>query len=214
MVAECVYAAFQYSTSDVGRLFGDRYKAVVVQGDDANYFGSLLDYLHLNPVRAGMVRPSEGESVAEFDWSSLAGGYLLPPGRRPRWFEAGMGLAAFGCADTAVGRKRFVRRLDERAVSEEMERCGEPASDGEQDARVSRLGRGWYWGSREFAEELLGANEKAIEEKKGRSHRYSAVTMSEKRNESSRRLKRPRVRMASIGNACRERMRGRCRSPM
>ena len=156
-----------------GRLFGDRYKAVAVQGDDPNYFGSLLDYVHLNPVRAGMVRPSEGESVGEFDWSSLAGGYLLPPSRRPRWFEAGMGLATFGCADTAVGRKRFVRRLDSRAVSEEMEHCGEPASDSEQDARVSRLGRGWYWGSREFAEEQLGANEKAIEEKKGRSHRYS-----------------------------------------
>ena len=97
-----------------------------------------------------------------------------------------MGLATFGCADTAVGRKRFVRRLDERAVSEEMERCGEPASDSEQDARVSRLGRGWYWGSREFAEELLGANEKAIEEKKGRSHRYSEEKRSHDEREAER----------------------------
>ena len=169
-----------------GRLFGDRYKAAVVEGDDPNYFGSLLDYLHLNPVRAGMVTSTDGESVGDFPWSSLAGGYLLPPSRRPRWFEAKTGLRTFGCADTAVGRRRFVRRLDERAVSEEMERCGEPASDSEKDARMSRLGRGWYWGSQEFAEKLLGTNDKAIEQKKGRSHRYSQEKRSHDEREAER----------------------------
>ncbi len=39
-----------------GRLFGDRYKAVVVQSEEGDYFATLLDYLHLNPVRAGLVR--------------------------------------------------------------------------------------------------------------------------------------------------------------
>ena len=67
-----------------------------------------------------------------------------------------------------------------------MERCGEPPRDSEQDARVSRLGRGWYWGSREFAEELLGTNEKAIEEKKGRSHRYSQEKRSHDEREAER----------------------------
>jgi REP element-mobilizing transposase RayT len=35
-----------------GRLFGDRYKAVLVEGA-GYYYETLLDYLHLNPMRAG-----------------------------------------------------------------------------------------------------------------------------------------------------------------
>jgi putative transposase len=36
-----------------GRLFGDRYKAVVVEGEMPAYYGSLVDYIHLN--RRGLV---------------------------------------------------------------------------------------------------------------------------------------------------------------
>src|SRR6266511_1885531 len=39
-----------------GRLFGDRYKAVIVEGENDYYYQTLLDYIHLNPVRAGLVR--------------------------------------------------------------------------------------------------------------------------------------------------------------
>src|SRR6266478_6364141 len=35
-----------------GRLFGDRYKAVLVEGARGYYYETLLDYIHLNPVRA------------------------------------------------------------------------------------------------------------------------------------------------------------------
>ena len=38
-----------------GRLFGDRYKAVIVQGEDRYHYQTLLDYIHLNPVRADLV---------------------------------------------------------------------------------------------------------------------------------------------------------------
>jgi REP element-mobilizing transposase RayT len=36
-----------------GRLFGDRYKAVPVEGT-GYYYETLLDYVHLNPARAGL----------------------------------------------------------------------------------------------------------------------------------------------------------------
>src|SRR6059058_1984263 len=39
-----------------GRVFGDRYKAVAVEGRTPFYYETLLDYIHLNPVRAGLVR--------------------------------------------------------------------------------------------------------------------------------------------------------------
>gem|GEM_PF-1690255 len=38
-----------------GRLFGDRYKAVLVGGADTYHYRTLADYIHLNPVRARLV---------------------------------------------------------------------------------------------------------------------------------------------------------------
>ena len=40
-----------------GHLFGGRYKAILVDPGEGRYFATLLDYLHLNPVRAGLARP-------------------------------------------------------------------------------------------------------------------------------------------------------------
>jgi len=44
--------------TDCGAVFGGRYKSIVVEPD--NCFWALLDYLHLNPVRAGLVREADG----------------------------------------------------------------------------------------------------------------------------------------------------------
>src|SRR5436190_20574373 len=45
-----------------GRLFGDRYKAVPVEGGSRYYYETLLDYIQLNPVRGGPVRAQRKES--------------------------------------------------------------------------------------------------------------------------------------------------------
>ena len=60
---------------------------------------------------------------------------------------------AHRCADTTQGRRKFIKRLDLRALSEEAENCGVPVSSVELDARLSHIRRGWYWGSQQFAEE-------------------------------------------------------------
>src|SRR5436190_17849671 len=59
-----------------GRLFGDRYKAVLVEGA-GYYYETLLDYIHLNPVRAGLVKVRRGQSVLEYPWSSVSAGHAL-----------------------------------------------------------------------------------------------------------------------------------------
>jgi hypothetical protein len=100
-----------------GRLFGDRYKSVLVEGEGF-YYETLLDYIHLNPARARLVNPEKGGSVLDYAWSSVAGGYALPPGRRAKWLAAGSGLSAFGLPDTTEGRRKFVARLDRRVVAE------------------------------------------------------------------------------------------------
>ena len=48
-----------------GRVFGDRYKCVVVEGELPEYYGSLVDYIHLNPARAAIVSGRRGESLLE-----------------------------------------------------------------------------------------------------------------------------------------------------
>ena len=161
---------FNIRHDEWGRLFGDRYKSVLVDGKTAGYYETLLDYIHLNPARAGLIRGSEGQSLMDYPWSSVAGGYLLPPKKRPEWLAAGEGLASLGLTDTVGGRRQFLERLDHRAV-EEGEKCGVPPSNVEADARMSHLRRGWYWGSCQFAETVLKLAEKAIG--KGKSRGYS-----------------------------------------
>ena len=138
-----------------GRVFGDRFKAVLVEGTSEHYYQTLLDYIHLNPVRARIIRPDREQSLLDFPWSSLAGGYALPPGKRAKWLVAEAGLSAWELADTTAGRRQFVERLDRRAVVEERARCGVPVLEAEIDARCSHLRRGWYWGTQAFAEQVL-----------------------------------------------------------
>jgi len=61
----------------VGHLFQGRYKASLVQED--RYLLTLLRYIHLNPVLAGMVAKS-----ADYRWSSDR---MLRGGRVPEWLD-------------------------------------------------------------------------------------------------------------------------------
>lgn len=76
-----------------GHLFQGRYKAVLVDGD--SYLLELVRYIHLNPVRAGMVARPE-----EYPWSShqaYLGKDTLP------WLTTGWTLAQF---DASAGKAR------------------------------------------------------------------------------------------------------------
>jgi hypothetical protein len=81
-----------------GHLFQGRYKAILVDADV--YAGELSRYIHLNPVRAGMIRQSE-----QYQWSS----YTAYSGKtKPaRWLTTEWLLRYFGQKpDTA--RKAYV----------------------------------------------------------------------------------------------------------
>jgi REP element-mobilizing transposase RayT len=81
-----------------GHLFQGRYKAILVDADV--YAGELSRYIHLNPVRAGMIRQLE-----QYQWSS----YTAYSGKtKPaRWFTTEWLLRYFGQKpDTA--RKAYV----------------------------------------------------------------------------------------------------------
>ena len=153
-----------------GRLFGDRYKAVLVEGKQTAYYETLADYIHLNPARAGLTKPKAGESILDYPWSSVAGGYALAPRGRAHWLAVETGLSVFGLRDTVAGRRTMVERLDRRAL-EEGKRSGLVPLPAEVDRRMSHLRRGWYWGSQEFAQRMLKLGKKIIG--KGTSRAYA-----------------------------------------
>ncbi len=95
--------AIQRQIPTNGHLFQNRYHALLVDADA--YFLELLRYIHLNPVRAGIVRTPD-----EYRWSSH-GTYL---GNRPRsWVTTDFGLSLFG-TDLEIARLRYVEFINER----------------------------------------------------------------------------------------------------
>lgn len=70
-----------------GHLFQGRYKAILVDADP--YAGELSRYIHLNPVRAGMVKQPE-----QYQWSSYAA--YSGKAKPPRWLTTDWLLQYFG----------------------------------------------------------------------------------------------------------------------
>ena len=141
-----------------GHVFGGRYKAIVVE--PGNCFWALLDYIHLNPVRAGMVE--RGAGLESAGWSSLRG-YLEEPEKSPPWLETTMGMMVSGCKDSASGRRRFLEILEERVDWSAPGKAGREYSPGEGQTKLavySTLKRGWFFGSEEFKERLVKMLEK------------------------------------------------------
>lgn len=81
-----------------GHLFQGRYKALLIDAD--SYLLELIRYIHLNPVRAGMVR-----SPDEYPWSSHP--YYSGDSPHPLWLTTDWALTQFGGeAETATKRYR------------------------------------------------------------------------------------------------------------
>ena len=80
-----------------GHLFQGRYTAILVEKE--TYLLELSRYVHLNPVRAGMVKMPE-----EYAWSSYPG--YVNKGRALGWIEYGTVLSRYS-EDTGIARKRY-----------------------------------------------------------------------------------------------------------
>jgi hypothetical protein len=145
-----------------------------------------LDYIHLNPARAGLIEVRRGQSILEYPWSSVSAGHTLLPRQRPRWLASEAALSVFGYPDTASGRRRWVERLDERAGVESQEECGVPGRGAEEDGRRSHLRRGWYWGSQEFAERMLKLGEAVLKKTLPRRSRASGEQRAHGEQEAKR----------------------------
>ena len=162
--------AFNRRHRQSGHLFGGRYKAVLVEVDlegpdqrarlersrvreRSDYFTIVADYIHLNPVRAGLVSLGRGKGLMGYAWSSLVQAYARPTSRRARWMEVGPVLAGYEQSDTPRGRQRMMTELEGKARAEAAQKVGLRVPEGQ--SLQSTLRRGWYFGSQEFGERTL-----------------------------------------------------------
>ncbi len=147
---------FNSRHKDWGRLFGDRYKALVIEppehGGEAAYLRSAIWYVHLNPVRAGLVRKTpEGEwNFRAHPWNSLLQVYGVAAKQRAEWARVEMGLSMEHLRDNASGRKGYEMEAFRRA--DEWE---EALGQGNQRKVAESGTRGWMRGGERFRDELL-----------------------------------------------------------
>jgi len=86
-----------------GRLFQNRYKTVLCDGD--TYFKELVAYIHLNPLRGELVKDL-GE-LERYKWS---GHCALMGKEKSEWYSVGEVLERFG-SRSGEARKRYVEYL-------------------------------------------------------------------------------------------------------
>lgn len=101
---------FNIKRKRAGHLFQGRYKAILVEADE--YLTELSRYIHLNPVRAGIVEKPE-----QYQWSSYGGyaGYS----KSPEWLMTGFILGCF--AKKTVDAQGKYRNFVEDKLGKEYE---------------------------------------------------------------------------------------------
>src|SRR5450432_285351 len=100
-----------------GHVFSGRYKSLLVDGSGTGYLRTVCDYVHLNPVRAKLLRREQ--KLGSYAWSSYRD-YLRPAGLRPNWLRVGRVLGEMGIPkDSVAGRREFARRMELRRWEDE-----------------------------------------------------------------------------------------------
>lgn len=123
-----------------GHLFAGRYKANPVDGSGNGYLKSVCDYVHLNPVRAALLNPTQ--PLNAYIWSSFSE-YLKPPTRRWTHLRVDRLLGEHGIhGDTTAGRAHFGRCMHARRHEDNT-------------AAWDELRRAWAVGDEAFRKQLL-----------------------------------------------------------
>jgi len=122
-----------------GKLFQGRFKSLLVEEDA--YFGPLLHYVHLNPVRAGIC---DVDSLADFRWSSYW--YLQHPKSRPEFLDTTGALWHAGeLSDLLSGRRKYAQYLKWLVAD----------VGAQKEMAFEKMCRGWALGSKKFKQEVL-----------------------------------------------------------
>jgi hypothetical protein len=125
-----------------------------LDGSTTGYLKAVCDYVHLNPVRAKLLRAEQ--RLSAYRWSSWPE-YLKKPAQRWEWLRVDRLLGEWGIGqDNAAGRRQMEQAMEQRKELELSRASGD----------WKRLRRGWCWGPKEFRQEML----ELIGQKQGRHH--------------------------------------------
>ena len=109
-----------------------------MDGSGNGYLRTVGDYVHLNPVRAGLLQAEQ--RLLEYPWSSF-GWYLAAPPHRPAWLRVDRLLGEPGIErDTVAGRQEFERRMEARRAEESDEEGSAEFKTGLLEHLEGRLG--------------------------------------------------------------------------
>jgi putative transposase len=135
---------FNKFVGERGHVFQGRYKALLLE--DSTALLQVVDYIHLNPVRAGVVQL---EKLKSYRLSSFPD-FFLRKGR-PGFLTAAEFLhEAGGLRDSPAGMKAYHGRL-KWVMEEDPKR---------REEEFARLCRGWYVGTKEGKAHLAGKIQK------------------------------------------------------
>ncbi|MCF7870915.1 MAG: transposase [Candidatus Omnitrophica bacterium] len=123
---------FNTKRKRTGPLYQGRYKAILIQQDE--YLHHLSRYIHLNPVRAKIVK-----TPIEYSWSSYK--YFVSSASPPPWFQVSFILSMFN--KTASKAKNFYKEFVLSGVGKE------------KDIIFKNTIKGFVLGNSDFAENII-----------------------------------------------------------
>ena len=130
---------FNRYRKEKGHLFQGRYKALIVQ--DGGWLGNLCQYIHLNPVRAGLI---DVKGLRGYRFSSYW--YLWRARKRPEFMNVESYLETAGdLKDTPAGRRRYEKYLEWMNEDDQVKK----------KAGFDAMSRGWALGGKDFKKELV-----------------------------------------------------------
>ena len=166
-----------------GHVFAGRYKSLLVDGSDDFYLRTVCDYVHLNPVRANLLK--EGEVLKDYAWSSYPE-YLGEPGKRVSWLRVDRVLGEHGIRrDNRRGRQEFAHMMEGRLCLDED--------------LLKSIRRGWRFGGEDFLERLGEVDELTAKKESYLSVEYSEAMEVRGRRIIAEELKRIGLKAKDLG---------------
>ena len=119
-----------------GHVFQSRYKSLVIE--EGRPLLGLVNYIHLNPVRAGLVELAD---LKDYEWSSYPKFFRRTT---PKPLSRSRFLGALEFPDSSAGMKQYARHLELAQESDPKAR----------ESLTRQYCRGWMVGSKEYQKEL------------------------------------------------------------
>jgi REP element-mobilizing transposase RayT len=135
---------FNRLRKECGHIFQGRYKALLI--GEGRALSAVCDYIHLNPVRAGVVPV---EALRQYRYASYW--YLRNPKQRPGFLRPQTALASVGIADNQVGWDCYDRFLEQQVAQGVADR----------DQTYINLSKGWAIGPDDFKAALVAQHKLA-----------------------------------------------------